>query len=128
MKTNKPTSGPWKLLKGGDVGQAEFGASHTGDYVAVFGANDEPICSSGDKCYEPHPVSEANAHLIASAGTSASQCEAMGYDGIKCVEKVGEMVKAIEMAQRKFRAIHGQNVSDLTEMETPYCALLASLK
>ncbi len=79
----RPTSGPVVVKKIGPI-RRSMAESATGERLAVsFGDFDES-------------VEEANIKLFASALNSATTCYSLGYDGVKCVEGVREMVKALE--------------------------------
>ncbi len=79
----RPTSGPWRV------------EGHNGNQEP-FVVCDCLIATVHHECVKPQDELDANARLIAAAGTSASACYALGLDGTKCVENVGEIVTTLE--------------------------------
>lgn len=43
------------------------------------------------------PYRDEDAHLIAAAGTAASECEENGYDGLASIEALPKLLKALSM-------------------------------
>ncbi len=115
MNTNKikATSGPWSVWPHTEYGLVTDDA--LGRHIATI--------SGGTHEYR------ANAVLIAAAGTSATQCESLGYDGVKCVEGVGELLKVLKDLLKLDELDFGdESLLDATHPKGAANELLAKLK
>jgi len=79
----EPTPGPWKVEQGTVISQSERGhIKHIANLLAS------------------HPAAmaecDANARLIAAAGTAAQEAADMGYDPVAAVEALPELLEALE--------------------------------
>ena len=87
------TGGPWKATR-------QKHSHHSGEgnkYWQIVGkATDgaDAVCDVSDS-WVPEASQEANAHLIANAGTAANKLTALGYRGPECVSKLVELVEAL---------------------------------
>ncbi len=124
----RPTSGPWQFGLTGSVMRG-YSQSHA---IVAPPAKDQTGRQLISGCFcdikGGEDEAEANARLIAAAGTSASTCYASGYDGTKCVENVAEIVKELSQLYDEAMAVqemHG-NVSSGALRQTR--DLLSNLK
>ncbi len=84
----RPTSGPWVIKKIPTDLNKGYG----------YGVGPKFAWWVAATCNTVDDAQEANARLIAAAGTSATACYALGYDGTKCVENVADIVRLLEDA------------------------------
>jgi hypothetical protein len=91
----KPTPGPWVTERYGDdcgdmAGQPFVRAA--GRYGSLCVAHVEEWGAPGN------PESEANARLIAAAGTAGYECEAAGFDGQATIEALPDLLTGLRAA------------------------------
>lgn len=107
------TRGPWRIA----VPYLGFSAIHGADGALVFG-----LAAGSEKERQPEDVCDANARLIAAAGTAATAAEDMGYDGIAAVEALPELLEALKdltlayKALRKRAGYDGDDPSDSIDL------------
>ena len=88
------TKGPWR--KDGPDMFGDFNILHQADSLAV--------AAVVSNLRQPGEV-EANASLVTAAGTAATAVEALGYDGQDAIEKLPEMVEALEKSNSAFDSL-----------------------
>jgi len=84
-----PTPGPWQL---GHQRREVFGK---GGYTLV---HSRPTAMLSDLSERQAKEIKANARLIAAAGTAAHEAREMGYDPVKAVEALPELLAKIDNA------------------------------
>jgi len=81
----EPTPGPWEVNHDGPCPSVH--AKDSSDSIAAVLLSADP---SSDRDVE------ADARLIAAAGTAAQEAKEMGYDPVAAVEVLPELLKALE--------------------------------
>ena len=93
----KPTPGPWAAEDDSGKGYRFAIRHHLKDRPnAAYRIATVYDLASAD---EPQTETQANAALIAAAGTAAHACEERGYDGMACVEALAELLNALAKAR-----------------------------
>jgi hypothetical protein len=85
VEKTMPTPGPWHVLKDDET-------EHT-----VVGADLETICQTEFWGVSELPETQANAALIAAAGTAAHECAEMGYtDAVALFQALPELIRTLQ--------------------------------
>ena len=92
----KPTPGPWTAYEWGDEWTV-----HNPDAPDEYGSEDQNVC----RC--DGPGAKSTAALIAAAGTAASECEALGYDGQAAIETLPKLLEALKAVAQKIDKASG---------------------
>jgi hypothetical protein len=87
-----PSKGPWHVLKDDET-------EHT-----VVGPDLETICQTEFWGVSELPETQANAALIAAAGTAAHECAEMGYDPIEVVRALPALLDAARLQHEAWGA------------------------
>jgi hypothetical protein len=127
-----PTPGPWVWGVGEDgAGQTVFMVAHHADrfWHALI-----PLRDAHDDHHEASlNEADANARLIAAAGTAAHECAEMGYDPVEAVKALPARIRRAATPHRiadEFRAIWENRDNRFPDDESCYRrvhALMAEL-
>jgi hypothetical protein len=92
----EPTPGPWRAFEGKLKATEVYQIFVQPDWAEE--EYSDIICEM-PRTSRPNDEQEANARLIAAAGTAAQEAEEMGYDPQKAVEALPELLEALEFAR-----------------------------
>lgn len=96
MHDSKPTPGPWaEVWFGSGPERGRWVRQHTLSNVPMIAR-----VSGADRMLDADSEeADANAHLIAAAGTAASEVADMGYDPVEAVKALPQALRALVVAR-----------------------------